>query len=180
MGGEDVTSYISTFQKAKANPNDPKYRAVLDKIVRVTKLSEDKIKKLPDWEAWNQIKNNKKWVSQCQCLIKLIEPHFGALPAKKGTSSEGSLTCPEAYDRVNDMKIKANQAVAKVNNEIKELMVNHQNTFEEALQAVRKMEADCLKSFADLSNAFKKASKGKIVLDSSDCQVNRANKTPRN
>jgi hypothetical protein len=180
LGGEDVTSYISTFQKAKTNPNDPKYHAALNKIIRVTKLSEDKIKSLPDWEAWTQIKSNKEWVSQCQCLIKLLEPHFGALPAKKGIFTKGSLMRPEAYDRVNDMKIKANQAVAIVNKEMKKLMGNHANTFEEALQAVRIMETDCLKNFAYLSDAFKKASKGRTVLDSNKCQINRGNKTPSN
>lgn len=179
LGGEDVTSYISTFQKAKVNPNDPKYRAALDKIIRVTKLSEDKIKSLPHWEAWSRIKNNK-WISQCQCLIKLIESKLETLPTKKGIFAKGSLTRPEAYDKINDMKIKANQAVAKVNNEMKKLKGNPQNTFGEAVQSVRTMEADCLKNFTGLSDAFKKVSKGQIVLDSSTCSINRENKAQRN
>jgi len=181
LGGEDVTSYISTFQKFKPNPKNPGYAPALRKIMSVTKLPEKILKKLPDWDTWGQMKSGT-WFSQCPCLIQLIETNLQAPSTKKGVSMKLNLTLSKV--KIKIMKTEADQALANVNKEMRAMSTSMQEgknienypRFEKSVQAVRQMEANCLKSFTKLSNDIQKASKGKIVLDSSQCarQVKRS------
>lgn len=186
VGGEDLASYISTFQKVKTTPNDPKYAAALNKIMRITKLSREQIESIPliGSKPLIQFKPDldkamiemTRSATTCKCLAGLIEPHAKLFPAKTSVFTRARYGQSEVYDQANTMKINANVAMTQVNKEMDTLEQNSQvlptqvSTFQQKVQdAAHKLGSDCFKRFTTISNEITKLSSNKIVVNNASC-----------